>query len=851
MSRVVSRFLVVTMAMLLATGWISATPKPVDAVSQDIVISQVYGGGGNSGATLTNDFIELFNRGTVAVNVSTWSVQYASTTGTSWQRTNLSGSIPAGGYYLVQEAAGTGGTTPLPTPDASGAIAMSATNGKVALVTNQTTIASGVSCPSAQDFLGYGATTNCFEGSATANLSNTTAAARNNAGCTDTDSNNLDFTIGAPEPRNSSTGLSPCPTGITLSINDVSQSEGNSGSGAFLFTISLSAAAGAGGVTFDVGTEDGTASSVLSADYSTTTLTGEEIAAGETSTTIAVPVTGDTAFEPDETFFVNISNVTGATIADGRGQGTILNDDVATCGDQYTPIYTIQGSGPSAAITGNLTTEGVVVGDFEGTAAASGFYIQDPTGDGNAATSDGIFVFTGSSNLVSAGQYVRITGYARERFNQTALNGSNSNTSAVTAANIIDCGTGSVASTDVTLPFETLTFPERLEGMSVRFPQALVIAEYFNYDRFGEIVLALPKGTEPRPFTPTAVEEPGSPEWASRADLNLRSRITLDDVNSAQNPAVLRHPNGAAFTLTNKFRGGDTVEDTTGVLGFDFSLYRIFPTAGATYTEVNVRPPTPEDVGGRLKVSAMNTLNFFITLDYPTGHPLDNKCGPLQNVECRGADYNADTDLITVDDEFTRQREKLLQALAGLDADVLGLNEIENTTGVDPLAGPNGIIDGLNALLGPGTYAAIDTGVIGTDAIRVGLIYKPGVVTPVGAFETLTTADDPRFLDTKSRPALAQTFVENSTGERFTVVVNHLKSKGSSCNDVGDPDLGDGQGNCSQTRRAAAEALVDWLATDPTGSGDPDFLIAGDLNSYAMEDAIDEIKAGSDDTSRT
>ena len=102
-----------------------------------------------------------------------------------------------------------------------------------------------------------------------------------------------------------------------------------------------------------------------------------------------------------------------------------------------------------------------------------------------------------------------------------------------------------------------------------------------------------------------------------------------------------------------------------------------------------------------------------------------------------------------------------------------------------------------------------------------------------------TSAVDPRFIDTKSRPSLAQTFEVNATGARFTVVVNHFKSKGSDCLDVGDPDLGDGQGNCSQTRRAAAEALVDWLATDPTGSGDPDFIIMGDLNSYAQEDTID------------
>ena len=140
---------------------------------------------------------------------------------------------------------------------------------------------------------------------------------------------------------------------------------------------------------------------------------------------------------------------------------------------------------------------------------------------------------------------------------------------------------------------------------------------------------------------------------------------------------------------------------------------------------------------------------------------------------------------------------------------------------------------------------------IGTDAIRVGLIYKPAKVTPIGPFKVLTSAVDPRFIDTRSRPALAQTFQENATGARFTVIVNHLKSKGSACDDIGDPDVGDGQGNCNVTRTNAAKALVDWLATDPTGSGDPDFLIIGDLNSYAMEDPIDAIKAGQDDTPGT
>jgi uncharacterized repeat protein (TIGR01451 family) len=131
----------------------------------------------------------------------------------------------------------------------------------------------------------------------------------------------------------------------------------------------------------------------------------------------------------------------------------------------------------------------------------------------------------------------------------------------------------------------------------------------------------------------------------------------------------------------------------------------------------------------------------------------------------------------------------------------------------------------------------------------VGIIYKTATVTPTGDFALLTSSVDPRFIDTRNRPALAQTFTEIATGERFTVVVNHLKSKGSDCNTpiapVGaDPDVGDGQGNCNLTRKAAAEALVDWLANDPTASGDPDYLLVGDLNSYAKEDPIVALEQG-------
>lgn len=822
----------------------ASSPTAGSAVSPDIVVSQVYGGGGNAGATLTNDFIELFNRGSSSVDVSGWSVQYASSAGSTWQRTNLSGAIAPGGYYLVQEAAGAGGTTPLPTPDMTGAIAMSATSGKVALVTNQTLLTCGATAgdclpnASIRDFVGYGSAATNFEGSGpAATLSNTTAAFRTASGCTDTDDNAADFTTGSPTPRNTASAANLCPTGVSLTINDVSANEGNSGTTSFDFTVSLSSPAGTGGVTFDIATADNSAASPD--DFAARALTGQTIPAGSSTYTFSVSVNGDTTTEPDEMFFVNVSNVSGANLVDGQGQGTIVNDDV--CGLAYTPVYSIQGDGASAAITGNVTTQGVVVGDFEGASGLQGFYLQDATGDFDAATSDGIFVFTGSTNTVSAGELVRVTGFARERFNQTTINGSNSNTSPVTS--IVNCGSGSVAPADVTMPFASATYPERYEGMRVRFPQPLVISEYFNYERFGELVLALPLAGESRPFTPTAIDEPGAPAQA-RALANSLRRITLDDGLGIQNPSLVRHPNGGNFALNNRFRGGDTVQNTVGVLGFDFDLYRIQPTAPADYTAVNSRPPAPEAVGGNVRVAAMNTLNFFLTLDYPPGNPLDNKCGPAQNVECRGADADQPS-------EFSRQRDKLLAALAGLGGDIIGLNELENTIGVDPLGDPtNGIVAGLNAMLGAGTYDYIDTGVIGTDAIRVGLIYKPAKVTPVGAFKTLTTTVDPRFLDTKNRPTLAQTFVD-TTGAHFTVAVNHLKSKGSDCNDVSDPDTGDGQGNCNLTRKAAAQALVDWLATDPTGSGDPDFLIMGDLNSYAQEDPIDAIRAGADDTAST
>jgi hypothetical protein len=377
------------------------------------------------------------------------------------------------------------------------------------------------------------------------------------------------------------------------------------------------------------------------------------------------------------------------------------------------------------------------------------------------------------------------------------------------------------AATVLTLPLATEDALEAVEGMLVTIPQAVRIAEYFNFDRYGELVL-----TSERHLAPTAEFEPGMEAIAAAATIAL-DRITLDDGRNLQNPDPAIHPNGEIFDLDNLFRGGDLLTNVTGVIDYQFGLYRIQPTLAAHYTAANPRPLAPDGVGGDLKVASFNLMNYFTTLDDG-----DWICGPAGDQECRGADDA---------EEFSRQRAKLVAAMSAINADVVGLIEIENNPGDFPTSD---LVAGLNDVGGAGTYGYIATGSIGTDAIRNALIYKPASVTPVGAHQILDSSVDPRFLDTKNRPTLAQAFRDNTNGGIFTVAVNHLKSKGSACDDVADPDLGDGAGNCNLTRTLAAEALVDWLETDPTGVASAGALVIGDLNAYDKEDPVDVLVAG-------
>ncbi|KAB7768594.1 lamin tail domain-containing protein [Xanthomonas maliensis] len=373
--------------------------------SAQVVISQVYGGGGNSGATYRSDFIELHNVGSTAVSLDGWSVQYASAAGSSWQATPLAGALPAGAYYLIKQADGSGGSVALPTPDATGTIAMGGSAGKVAL--SRSSAALSGSCPSGSvDLVGYGSSASCAEGNApTSAPSNTLAVLRAGDGCTDTDNNAADFATGAPSPRNTASPLRLCDGGgqPIASLADIRQAEGDSGRRSWLFTLALSQPAGAAGVSFTAATVDGSATA--GSDYIALPPTQLRIAPGERSATIAVEVLGDTTPEPDETFTLQISGLTGALPAALSATGTILNDDF-----QLLPIHAIQGKSARSPLEGQVVaTSGIVTAR-----RSAGFFLQasDAEADGDPRTSEGIYVYTGSAppETAAVGNRVRVQG---------------------------------------------------------------------------------------------------------------------------------------------------------------------------------------------------------------------------------------------------------------------------------------------------------------------------------------------------------------------------------------------------------------------------------------------------------
>lgn len=556
---------------------------------------------------------------------------------------------------------------------------------------------------------------------------------------------------------------------------------------------------------------------------------GVSMSAGDTVITLDPLVN----FDPLETCTVTV------TAADVTDQDTPL-DNLASdytfsfttmadpCTLPYTPIYEIQGSGDSVALTEAQSTMGVVVGDFEGASPAlRGFYIQDPTGDGNPSTSDAIFIFEGSNaNTVNLGDWVRVSGTPYEYEGQ----------SQISVGTPVVCGTGySVTPTTVDLPVADLTFMERYEGMLVTFPEQLFVTENYYLGRFGQVTVS---GGD-RLDQPTAVTDPGAPAMALDA-ANQLNKVIVDDSSQTQNPdPIVFGRGGNPLSASNTLRGGDSITGLTGVMTYTWSgnsasgnAWRVRPVTSMSgyynFAATNPRPTAVPAVGGTATIVGMNVLNYFNTF---SGCTLG--VGGA-STDCRGAE-NAT--------EFDRQWAKIVAAITALGPDVLGVVEIEND-GYGADSAIQDLVNKLNSAAGAGTYAFIDvdtnTGIVnamGTDAIKNAVIYKPARVTPVGTTAILDTVAFVNGGDSapRNRVSVMQAFEDNATSAVFLVDVNHLKSKGSACED---PDLGDGQGNCNIVRLNAVYELVSWFATDPTGTADPDIIMLGDLNSYAKEDPI-------------
>ncbi|MBG4117211.1 SpnA family nuclease [Pseudomonas aeruginosa] len=477
------------------------------------------------------------------------------------------------------------------------------------------------------------------------------------------------------------------------------------------------------------------------------------------------------------------------------------------------PIHEVQGAGAeSPLVNQRVAIEGVVVGDFQNASELKGFYVQqeDATVDGDPATSEGIFVYDGGNGSdVKLGDRVRVTGQVREFNGLTELGGP-------LQGSVLASGVALPTPAGISLPLASADALERYEGMRVQLRQTLPVNEVYNLGRYGEVLLS----SGGRQMTPTNVVAPGEQAKAMQARNDL-DRILLDDGRSGQNPDPIRYP-APELSAYNSLRVGDRTSAIDGVLDYSAGSYRIQPLQTPTFEAANPRPAQPA-VEGRLRVASFNVLNYF-------------------NGDGKGGGFPSSRGANTAE-EFQRQKAKIVAAILASKADIVGLMEIEND-GYGEFSAIADLVNGLNASLPQGQrYAFVNPNraKLGSDEIAVGLIYRGDKVRTYRSAAVLDSSVNPEFDDTRNRPTLAQTFQEINGGERLTIAVNHLKSKGSACD--GDPDTGDGQGNCNLTRARAAQALVDWLAGDPTGAKEPDRLIIGDLNSYAKEDPVNVIRS--------
>lgn len=508
-------------------------------------------------------------------------------------------------------------------------------------------------------------------------------------------------------------------------------------------------------------------------------------------------------------------------------------------------IAEIQGTGDASPLAGQtVTTTGVVTAAYP-TGGFNGYVIQTAgTGgvlDASHTASDAIFVFSSATvGSVAIGQHVEVTGVVSEFNGLTEIT--------VAAGGLTVLATPADPVTPVPTAFPTTAAArEVLESMLVAPTGAFTVTNTFSTNSFGEVGLA--SGTTPL-LQPTEVGRPGSPEALAAAADNAARAVTLDDgastnflnaANQSQTPPYV--------SLTNPVRVGAAATFATPViLDFRNNIWKLNPTvqyvAGGPNppaTFENDRTAAPEDVGGDLKVASFNVLNYFTTLGAGTAGctSFNDRTGDPVTVNS-GCDPRGAWD----PEDLDRQQDKIVAAINALDADVVGLLEIENSLVVDGVAdeATSTLVDALNAAPGGGDWAFVPSAtadlppVAEMDVITNAIIYRTGAVDRTGPSHALGTlsGDDEAFGN--AREPIAQAFTPDGGGEPFLVVVNHFKSKGSAGPWPGDADSGDGQGASNESRVRQATALRDWV---PTIQGDVESVaLLGDFNAYTLEDPL-------------
>lgn len=443
-------------------------------------------------------------------------------------------------------------------------------------------------------------------------------------------------------------------------------------------------------------------------------------------------------------------------------------------------IPQIQGAAAASPLAGQaVATSGTVTAIFP---QLRGFYVQDPEGDGSPQTSDGLFVYLGNKAnglaTLKVGDGVQIAGTVEEFKEQTQL----SNLTVFKD----DGPTAAIAPTSVTFPLPVAD-REKFEGMLVTVTTPMVVTDNYPLGRYGSFSLS----SGGRVFVPSNQTTP-------EADSDARTLI-VDDASNKQNPEPVPFVNAQ-----NTLRAGSQTATATGIMAYGYDTYRLFPTAPIAFDDSNPRPLVAPSVGGNFKIASANLHNYWTTLK-DDAHP-----------NARGSSTPA---------EFESQSAKIIAELKGLDADVVACMELENNG--------DGAIDDvvarLNKAYGATTYAKVAAPAkgFGTDAIRVGMIYKPARVQLVGP---AVSSPDPIY----ERYPVAQTFRVGTTN--FTLVANHWKSKGSPAKDGSDPDTG--QGPWNKKRVAQAQATVKFIQS----LNQPNVLLVGDLNAYTEEDPLKALR---------